>query len=128
MADTNNTTNLKSRIDSHLGGLTPHTALASHPSAESAEDEIAKAKVFSHIEGREAYIAWVAGYKALIQDLESHIKELKEARNSADVWVQAHAQSQSHHYAIAVTSLIQMRRLGKTWSAAQAQRRKKKAA
>ncbi len=120
MANETKAIDLKTRIKTHLNNLWPHMALQNFPEIPVSHGEIAAAGLFAGIDGRESYMVWVADYKALIKEVETHIRALKLQRRNPDINAHSHAQSEACWHADAATALIRMRRLGKVWSAAEA--------
>jgi hypothetical protein len=123
MTTETNTATLAARIKDALNGEYGSVFLLSAPEIDATAGEIDEAGIFSHIEGRDAYLAWVADYKALIKDLEAYMRSLHTQRRTPGVDSQAFAQSALCSSAKDVTALILKRRLGKVWSAAQAKKR-----
>lgn len=104
-----------------LLGDTPWRAASRLPDADASIEEIEQSGIFAGCESREAYLAWVARYKATINATADHIREQKRLRRSPDEGVAWSAASKARSLGDAATTAIAMRRLGKRWSAARAE-------
>ena len=113
-------TDLDTRIAAFLNTKYPPFGLTDLPEVGTGAPAIAAIAPFSSLKDKAAYLAWVAEYKALITDLEAHIRSVKQGRRSADDRTRDLAQMQARRYASAATAMIHLRRLGKTWSAEEA--------
>ena len=104
-----------------LLGDTPWRAASRLPAADASIEEIEQSGIFAGCESREAYLAWVAHYKAVINATADHIRSQKRLRCSSDENVAWSAARKARSLGDAATTAIAMRRLGKRWSAARAE-------
>lgn len=114
------TPDLDTRIAAFLNAKYPPFGLNALPEIGSEASAIAAIAPFASMKHKAAYLTWIAEYKALITDLEAHIRTVKQGRRSADDRTRDLAQMQAHRYAAAATAMIHLRRLGKVWSAEEA--------
>lgn len=101
-------------------GRNPYQLAAQLPDVSASPEEISRLEYFQGIQGREAYLAWVKDYKALVKQAADLSRALKADRRSQHENVQAQAQERLHMVRTKTTLAIHLRRLGKIWSAAQA--------
>jgi len=123
MTTETNTPTLISQVRAMLPHRSPHISLQGMPNEDAQASLIEASGLFAAITDKTAYLAWVRQYRALIRDIEIKIRDLKTKRRCADDNIRYSAQSSQAFFSAAATALIRMRRLGKTWSREQAQRR-----
>ena len=110
MTETIDITDLKTATRDVLGGHYPRSVLIRVNDAD---------RLFEGVEGREAYLAWVADCKALIKQIETRIRALKAERRNPSDFVRDVSQMKAAELSLSATALILKRRAGKAWSLAQ---------
>jgi hypothetical protein len=111
-----NTTDIRTDLETFIGG--PVWKMASViPPLDASIATIEASGIFSELTDREAYLDFVANYKAVIKSAETEIRKLKAERCNPDDHARNSSQFKALGAAKAVTLAIQMRRLGKRWSA-----------
>jgi len=103
-----------------IGGY-PWSRIDAMPALDVSIEDIEKSGIFTGLESREAYLRWVADYKALVNQAADHIRRQKALRRAEDDNTRYCASSEADYIGRCVTAAIHMRRLGKRWSAARSE-------
>lgn len=107
-----------------LIGDNAHRLARRMPEEDATLEDIEASGLFAEINSREAYLDWVARYKAWTHASTDAIRGFKAERRNPDPSLRYRAQVDAYYAALCVTLAIRMRRLGKRWSAQQAERRR----
>lgn len=110
-------TDPRAAMRAFIGGY-PWGRMSDMPELDAPIEAIDESGLFAGLETREAYLAWVADYKRLVNEAADHIRSQKALRKSRDEAVQYRSQEEADYIGRCVTVAIHMRRLGKRWSAA----------
>lgn len=108
---------IRTRTKEVLGDW-PHMALERMPEWPATPEDIDKAGLFSGLNSRAAYLAWVGDYKALINEITAVSRNEKRLAQEDEDNSWKH-QGNVRRLATAATALNLMRRHGKVWSAEQ---------
>ena len=93
------------------------------PALDDNAGTIADIAPFRDIDGKAAYLDWVAQYKAFINEASAVSRHLRSEMKSDCDDTRTQAQEARSFLRGTITRAIHLRRLGKTWSRAQAQKR-----